>query len=444
MELKKVLNHIPGVSRILQSPIGIRLLKGGFWSIVGNILSKGIVLLSTIVVAHILGKTGYGEYSIIRTTIFMFIAIASVGVGATTTKYISQYRGTDIQKAYNIYVIGNIFSIIFGLITSFMVIRFADWIADTQLDAPYLSSSICYGALLLFFCSVNGVQVGALTGFENFKDIAKNSFWSSIVELLAICILALKWGINGALIGSGIGYVVLTVINHLSIRNQFKDDINKNIRVIKKEDISVIWIFGLPAALCNVLVLFALWVSRAYLVRETNFGEVAIYNAADQIKTFILFIPIALSTIILPILTNIKHTEDTKTYNSILRYNIIANVGIAAVIALIVCLLANPILSLWGKDFQEPWPLVILALSAIFSSFSTVIGQAIASQGKMWVGFLCNLIWSAMVVGFSYYFIQCGMGANGLALAILCAYIIHGLYQYIYLKCFLIKPNIEN
>lgn len=441
MDLKNLIKENRIVYRILQSPVGARLLKGGFWSLAGNVLSKGLVLLSTIAIAHILGKTGYGEYSMIRTTIFMFIALASVGVGATTTKYISQYRNSDIQKAYNIYVVSSIFSIIFGLLTSILIFIFAGWIATNQLDAPYLSESICYGALLMFFCTVNGAQNGALSGFENFKDIAINSFISSIVEICMICILALRWGINGALIGSGIGYVVLTIINHRSINRNFSSLVQLNIKQIKKDDVSVIWKFGVPAALCNVLVLFALWISRAYLVRETNFGEVAIYNAADQVKTFILFIPTALSVIILPILTNVKHTSDTNTYNSLLRYNIFVNVGISLIIALIVCLLANPILSLWGNGFEEPLPLIILSLSAIFSSFATVIGQAIASQGKMWTGFMFNLIWAALVVGLAYYFIARGMGATGLALSILCAYILHGLYQYVYLKCYLIGPR---
>lgn len=371
----------------------------------------------------------------------MFIALASLGVGSVTTKYISQYRSSDIQKAYNIYLISTVFSILFGFFTSVLVYFAAKWIATTQLNAPYLTDSIRYGALLLFFCTINGAQTGSLIGFESFKEIAINSFSASIIELIAVCLLAYYWGVNGALIGSAISYVFLSIVNNRIIKKTFGHSVKTNINLIRKEDLNTIWAFGVPAALCNLLIIFALWSSRTYLVRETNFGEIAIYNAADQIKTFILFIPIALSSLVLPILTNVKHTGSREQYNKVLNYNIAVNVGISSVVAIIVIIFANKILNLWGKSFDDSKPLIILAISAIFSAFATVVGQSIASQGKMWAGFICNLIWAAIVIIFSRFFIGIGMGATGLALSILIAYILHSIYQYVYLKGWLMKTE---
>lgn len=427
------------INRIFQSSIGLRLIKGGTWSLIGNILSKGILLLSTIIVSHILGKFEYGQYGIIRSTIFMFIALASLGVGATTTKYISQHKDNDIQKAYNIYLVANIFAIVFGFITTILILFSADWIASAQLDAPHLSKSIKYGAFLLFFCTLNGAQSGALAGFEDFKGIAKNSFISSIIEISSITILAYTFGLNGALIGSGIGYLVLTFINNRCIHKWFNNRINHSIKAIKRDEVSVIWNFGVPAALCNLMVLLALWSSRTLLVRETNFGEIAIYNAAEQIRSFVLFIPASLSAIVLPILTNIKYSNNTNSYNKVLNYNIFVNIVITSIIAFVICIFSAPILHLWGKGFDDTSPMIILAISATVSAFATVVGQALASQGKMWIGFLCNLMWAILVVVLSYIFILNGMGAIGLALAILIAYFFHGTYQYLILRYFLAK-----
>ena len=316
----------------------------------------------------------------------------------------------------------------------------SDWIAIRQLDAPSLSESIKWGAILLFFCTLNGTQEGAIAGFEDFKALAINSFMASIIEIAAICLLAYWAGVNGALIGSGISYIFLMCINHRSINKHFGNKVRKNVDVIHKNDANIIWEFGLPAALCNILVIGALWISRTYLVRETNFGEIAIYNVADQIKTFILFIPSSLSVIILPILTNIKHSEKhASSYFKILNYNIMINIVVSFAICMLVCLFASKILSLWGEGFDDPMPLIILGVSAVFSAFATVVGQAIASQGKMWAGFICNLIWAILVFTLSRYFIKVGMGASGLALAILLAYVLHSLYQYIYLRYFLLR-----
>lgn len=370
----------------------------------------------------------------------MFVTLASLGVGALTTKYISQHRSNDIQKAYNIYVISTLFSLVFGTLTVVLIIVASPWIATRQLNDPELTSSLRYGAILLFFCTLNAAQAGTLTGFEDFKSIARNTLLSSVVELLSIAVMAILWGVNGAIIGSAAGYVVLTIINNHNIRRHFGKNVTLRLRDLKKDEIGVIWVFGLPAALCNVLVFAALWLSRTYLIRETDFGEVAIYNVADQVKTLVLFIPTALSTILLPILTNVKYeSNDLVTYKKILRYNIAINVGITFCMGLVISLLANPILSLWGKGFDDPMPLVILCISAVFSSFATVVGQAIASQGKMWAGFICNLVWAILVLLLSYYFIKSGYGATGLAMSIMIAYLLHGMYQYVYLNFCLLR-----
>ncbi|MBD5312399.1 MAG: oligosaccharide flippase family protein [Bacteroides sp.] len=429
------------IHTIKSNPLVRRIVHGSFWNLFGNTFSKAIVLLSSIIVAHIIGKNQYGEYSIIRTTIFMFIALASVGVGATSTKYIAEYRDTNPQKAYIVYKVTSLFSILFGIIVTIVVIYSSDYIAIRQLNTPNLSIVLKYGAILLFFCTINGAQAGALAGFEGFKEIAKNSLISSIIELIAIVILTVYFGLIGAIIGSGVSYVILALFNHICIRKYFTLHSCNRSSKLKLSDFRVILDFGLPAALCNLIVIYALWYTRTYLVRYSGFGDIAIYNAADQVKSFILFIPTALAQIILPILTNLKANGSKNSYIKVLYSNIILNILIASVLSLIICLLSPLILSLWGKDFIEPLPLILLSISTIFTAFATVVGQAIASHGKMWIGFICNLIWALLVVILSIKFINHGMGATGLALSILIAYFLHGLYQFVYLK-YLLKTRI--
>ncbi len=427
------------ISLYKNSELARRIINGSFWNIIGAVSSKSLILAASIMVAQLLGKVAYGEYSIIRTTIFMFIALASMGVGATSTKYIAQYRNSDLQKAQNIYIVTTIFSSIFGLFIAIIIVLLSDYIATEQLGAPNLSEPIKWGAILLWFCSVNGSQSGALSGFENFKSIAINSFISGVIEFISIIVGTLYFGIIGAIIGSAIGYSVLTILNHKSIKNHFTNKTISGWRNLKKDDFKIIWNFGFPAALCNLLVIFALWYSRTYLVRYGGFGDIAIYNAADQVKSFILFIPGTLSAIILPILSNLEALGNKDSYTKIFNINVAINVGIASALAIIISLFAHQILGLWGKEFVEPIPLIILSVSTIFSAFATVVGQAIASLGKMWIGLLCNLIWGCIVVIVSITLVNKGLGATGLAFAILISYMIHGLYQYLYLRYSLVK-----
>ena len=113
--------------------------------------------------------------------------------------------------------------------------------------------------------------------------------------------------------------------------------------------------------------------------------------------------------------------------------------SIAGVIALFVMVFSRFILGLWGSEFERPIILILLAASTIFSAFANVVGLAIASQGKMWVGFMFNLLWSIFIIVFSIYFINAGYGATGIAIAMLISYVIHSILQYIYLQLILRK-----
>ena len=58
--------------RIKQSPTGLRLARGVFWSVAGTVVSRGLMLCATVVIARLLGRTAYGELGIIRSTVGMF------------------------------------------------------------------------------------------------------------------------------------------------------------------------------------------------------------------------------------------------------------------------------------------------------------------------------------------------------------------------------------
>ena len=51
----------PLLKRIEFSDVGSRLARGVFWSTCGLAISRGLMLCATIIVARMLGKTGYGE-----------------------------------------------------------------------------------------------------------------------------------------------------------------------------------------------------------------------------------------------------------------------------------------------------------------------------------------------------------------------------------------------
>lgn len=416
------------------SPLTKRIASGAFWSILGTASAKAIVLVAGIICANILGKTSYGELGIVRSTISLFIVFGTAGLGVTATRFIAKYKKEDTQKVESVIGITVLFSLIMAAIITSLVFLFAEKIATNTLNNVELKRSIQFGSIILFATILNGVYNGINTGFENFKNIAINTLCSSIIEAVLIIIGAYYWGVNGAVIGYGIGIFSLMLFNFIAACKALAQ-INGELSFlkIKKNDFSILYKFTIPAALSSFLVAPAYWVVRALLVRFKDYGELGIFEAAEQWRIIILFIPSALSYIILPILSS--YTDNEKDYKKAMNINILLNVSVAFILAIIISACSNIIMNTYGSDFNNNIPLILLAFSTVFSSFASVVGSAIVSQGKMWTGLVFNAIWGCLFIGFTYLSLRLGYGAAGVASSLLLSYLFHSISQSIYLYC---------
>lgn len=425
------------IQRVKYSDIGKRVMNGAFWSILGTAIAKFLVLMSGIFCAHILGKIEYGKFGMIRSTISMFIVVGFAGMGLTATKHISEYLKMDKEHVGSIYLLTKGFAFFSGIFVSVIVLLFTPYLADNILVDPSLENDLRLGALLLFVSILNGAQTGVLAGFENFRSIALNVLKGSIAEAIFMLLGAFYWGVSGAVLGYGCGFVVLYICNHLSIsRIMRREGISTSLSVFRKSDLALLYRFSLPAALSSLMVTPIFWIVRSILVRYDGFDELAVYEVSDQWRVIILFIPSAVSQIVLPILSTT--IEEKQKFRRILNLNMFLNGGVALILAIVVSLFSPLILKMYGDGFADYWVLIVLSLSAVFAALSSVVGLSISSRSKMWIGFLFNLLWAIITVGFSVFFVRYGLGALGVSLSLLFSYFIHTCLQLFYLnKCVL-------
>lgn len=422
-------------TKLLASDVGNRIATGAFWSFAGTAVAKFFVLVASIICAHILTKQEYGEFGMVRSTINMFVVFGTAGLGLTATKYISEYRKNNNNRIASIYILTNGFAIVTGLIVTSLVLFIAPYLAKETLKVPELEPSIRIGAILLFVTIINGAQNGVLSGFESFKTIARNNLIGSIVESICMLVGAYYWRVFGAILGYGISFIIIYIVNYYSIRSIFKKDkIVVSLSYFNKEDFKLLYKFSLPAALCSLLVTPTIWAVKTLLTNKAGFEELAVFEVGDQWRTVILFIPTAVSQVVLPVLSSMVEDHPSK-YWKVLKTNLYLNAGVALVMAIIVSLFSPVIMKLYGKAFISDYGvLIILAISTVFSSMANVIGLAISSRSKMWTGLVFNIIWAMMLIIFTLVFVNMGLGAKGLALSLTLSYIVHTALQLVYLR----------
>ena len=430
------------LARVQTSSISRRMGNGLMWSFSGTAIAKLLTLIVGIVCAHILQKEAYGEFSMVRSTINMFIVLGSAGLGVTSTKYIAEYKERKSQKIPAVYAVTQVFGFIMALISALLILLCAPFIADNILHHPDIVLSVRVGAVLLFFSIINGVQNRALIGFEDFKSVAVNTLLGSLLESALTILGAYYFGVNGAILGFGIGFILIFITNHLAINKLFAlFHLHKlSVKKLRSRDFSILYTYSLPAALSSLLITPSFWLIRSILVRSDGFRELAVFEVADQWKIIILFIPTAFSQIVLPILSSLQKSKST--FITTLKYNLLI-VGISAlVLSAGVLLFSGYIMKLYGSSYDNTLPLQILAISTIFSALANVLEMAIYSLGKMWQCFMINIVWAVLMVGCSYLLCQREQGANGLSVAVLVSYIV-SFFIFLGYTVFVVKKEVE-
>lgn len=408
------------------------MIYGASWSFTGTALAKFITLVAGIVCAHLMSKEDYGQFNMLRSTINMFVVLGAGGLGIAATKFISQYRHDKPQYIFPLYIVSNNFGIVTGALCTIGVLIFAPIFALHILHTTSLVLPLRMGGVLLFFSILNGVQNGALAGLEDFRSIAKNTLLGSIIEAIFMLIGAWWWNISGAILGFGLGFIAIYITNKRSIGLNFrKYNINKTpLKDVHKSDIRKVLTISIPATCSALLIAPTFWVLRTILVANGGYEELAVFEAADQWKVVMLFVPTAISQIALPILSSIQNQE--RSYVHTLKLNIILIFAISSVFTILIGILSPLIMSFYGWKDAHTLPLQILALSTIFSSVSHVLEMCVYSKGRIWNAFLFNLVWAISAIFIALCMLNCETGATGLSIAVLLSYVVvctlFGLY----------------
>ena len=430
-----VLEHLPGFlkpfwTRLEASPLGYRLARGTFWSLVGAVISKGLALAASIIVARMIGKISFGELGIIQSTVGLFGVFAGLGMGLTANKHVAELRGPAPRRAGRIIALSSATAWCSGLVMTTLLVGLAPWLAQHTLAAPHLTPLLRIGSLLLLFSAVSGAQTGALAGFEAFKRIAGINFYTGLAAF-PLMVGGVWWrGLEGAVWGLVASQALTCLFSFLALRDEAR---SAGVAVTYEgalQEWAVLWRFSLPAVLGTVTTGPVYWVCNTLLVnRPEGYAEMGVLNAANQWFSALLFLPTVLGQAALPMLAERLGQEDRDRSRRVLLLSIKANALISLPIVIGGSVGSRGIMSLYGPSFGEAWlTLVIVLCTAALLAVQTPVGHIITASGRMWLGALMNLGWGLCFLGFTWLFLS--WGALGLAVARFLAYLLHGTWTF--------------
>jgi O-antigen/teichoic acid export membrane protein len=418
--------------RIEASPLGYRLAKGAFWSLVGTVLSRSLSVASSIFVARLLGKVGMGELGIIQSTVGVFSAFAGLGMGLTATKFVAEYRTKDPWRAGAMLKLSSVLTWVSGGAMMLTMLILAPWFAEHTLAKPQLTGLIRIGSVLLLIGSVNGAQTGALAGFEAFKTIARVNLLCGLLSFPLIVGGAWLFGLVGAVWGLVGSVAVNCVFSHLALRREAGAAGVPLSARLQPDQWGVLWRFSLPSVLCNAIFGPVNWACGALLVNHRNgYAEMGVFNVTLTWFNAVSFLPGVLAQVLLPLLSSQAAGADHSSQNKIVALAVKANaIAVGPIAALIACA-SLPIMSFYGLGFREGWAtLVVTVFTAAILAVQTPLIYAITASGRMWALFFMYVSYSALYLALTFALV--GWGSLGLATARFVAYIVNAGWVFWY------------
>lgn len=417
-------------AKIKASPLAQRIITGSFWALIGAVTLRASRLISSIFVAQFLGKTGFGEFGIIQSTIGLFGAFAGFGMGVTATKYIAEFREKHPRRAGRIMGLTGVFTVFTGGIMSLGLFLFAPLLSAHALAAPHLSGTLRIGALFLFLTTLNGAQQGALAGFEAFKSIAIVNFLVGVLSLPLIIGGVYLGGVQGAVVGLTLSVAVHWILNHAALRKKSQQTGVPFVFMDAWREWPILWKFSLPAVLAGIMVGPVNWYCATLLVNQENgYAQMGAYNAALQWCSLLLFLPGILGQVIVPILSERLGNKDRKQSLKVLSISIKTNMIIVWPLIILFSVFSRSIMGLYGAEFGDEWLLLVIVLITTgLVAIANPLGDYLVAGGRLWLGFSLNLAWGVAFILGTILWVGIGMGGMGLAAARLAAYLMHGFW----------------
>ena len=405
------------------------------------VISSGLALLASILVARLLGKATYGELGIVRGTMSMFGAFAGLCLGMTATKHVAEFRRVEPLRAGRVMALSGVVAFGSAAVVAIACCALAPWLAAHLLAAPHLARLLRIGCLILFLEAITGAQNGALAGFEAFKTIAHLNVAVGLLNFPALVAGAWFGGLEGAVWAMAANSAVKWGLSHLALRREaVRAAVPFGLGGWSREW-RTLWKFSLPFALSGFTHAMATWACSALLVNQRGgYAEMGIFNAANQWLTGVMLLPCVLGGVVLPVLSEQWGRHDRLQSKRLFRLSIAVN-GLCVAPVVVLGILASPwIMASYGKDFAEGWPtLIAVLLTAGLMAVQYPVEQVIAASGRPWMGTFILFGWAVSFLGMTWLLLS--SGALGLAGARAVAYLIYAAWTFAFAVILLRQPE---
>lgn len=380
------------------------LFKDSFWAVFGNGLGNFLLLLAGIAIARFLGKDVYGEYGMVKTTMFYIAAFSTFGLGYTATKFIAEYKDKDSSLLKSITLASIKITLCTSVLLALLLLVFSEDLAK-YINAPQLSLAFRFLAIIIVFRALSTTGAGLLGGFKAYKKLGINNIISGFVMICLAVPFTYYFGLLGSLSALCLSQMLLAVLNIRQVQRIVHELKNQTSISFMKRLLS----FSTPVAMQELTYALCNWGVNLLIAKYASLGELGIYSACAQWNAIVLFVPGLLSNVVLSYLSGTKGDSQQNLFKKVMFINLLC-----AVIPFLLVFTCSPLIeSFYGQTFKGVKVVLnVLIFSCIFNVLSSVYSSYYIADGRNWSLFILRVCRDFVSIIALYVILQITHGHN--------------------------------
>lgn len=345
-----------------------------------------------------LGPEEYGVFgSLFAISYIIYVLTNTIQTGSA--RFVSKFIGENKIDMIEIFSKGLLKRMLgLGLLLFFLIVILSNPIAS-YLKIESITPVIILASIFIF-STLLPVNLGIIQGSEKFLSLGINTIINFSAKLVfGILLVIIGFGVNGAIGGVVIGFLVALIFSYFPIRKYFKQKPKNE----KKFNFSELYVYSFPTMLA--MFCFSVPANIDVILAKHFFdpNTAGIYTAATVLGKIILFVPGAIAIVMFPKISRL-HAEKKDT-NYVLTISLVYTGLLSAIMAIGYWFFPNYAIRIpYGIEYLDAIPVLRLyGFAMFFFSLTVVIMRyALAVNHVKYVYLL--LVFTLAEIGLLYLF----------------------------------------
>lgn len=393
----------------------MNLLKTSALNGIAVLIKTATMFILNKILAMYVGPSGYAAIGQFQNFIQIITAFAGSSINTAVVKYTAEYY-EDESKQRAIWKTAGTLVVLFSTIIAFFILIFQRQLSLYIFKTTEYQSIFVWFAVFLLFFNFNTLFLSILNGKKEISKLVIANIAGSLVSLAVTGLLAMKFGLYGALvaltINQSIVFFVTLLICYKSKWFRVTDLVGKiDAGVLKK-----LSSFGLMAIVSIVSGNLAQIIIRNIIIANYDLNHAGYWDAMTRLSGgYLMFVSTILSVYYLPRLSELKIYKDIKQE---VNYGYKVILPLACLMSLSIYLFQDFIIGiLFTKEFLPMKELMFWQLLGdVIKIGSWIVSFMMLSKAMTKIFIITEAFFALSIIPLSIIFIRY-FGFKGIAMA---------------------------